>query len=510
MLWELPTKATIFMLTDTGIHLSFGWLLALNYRMFQSEADGVCDVWWGDTEASWWAVALGSIVLHVFYAIYRYLHFGSMMFIAVCLAQLVCMPAIFLNVTAPLYYFLTMAFFVVDVIDQTMYYYVTLTLKLELQTFSMEEFKNLYLNVQESMKNPKLRHWFVRDLLAAFVLLFCCFCLMIDIYRLGPSTITTLSFMENFIGDWCTSFVIVAGLSALFGLLCQFIVRSSRILISGQKATVFDVKDQFTENFRIVVFCCEAGILYVDDDISKHNFKIVIFLTMCCMLTRVWDIVEHHCYVVVNSEEIQSAFANRRVLIFVFTFTSTFTLIVFKASAFLNIDIWVLLNASGTVIILGRAFCVLIDFFLGTLMWHIHNYIDKVEDAIFFTGLLKKLSTSVAILMMGYYRLTSLFSQGWILVRLFVIIFELWRVGKLLVHRDWAIFQSRRVFLKRLDAIPNATEDQLREVKDVCSICFAPMREGKGLLCSHIFHKACLRKWFQLRTACPLCNTVVF
>lgn len=57
---------------------------------------------------------------------------------------------------------------------------------------------------------------------------------------------------------------------------------------------------------------------------------------------------------------------------------------------------------------------------------------------------------------------------------------------------------------------PDATAEDLRAMDNVCIICREEMQAGnacKKLPCSHIFHKNCLRTWFQRQQTCPTCRT---
>ena len=57
---------------------------------------------------------------------------------------------------------------------------------------------------------------------------------------------------------------------------------------------------------------------------------------------------------------------------------------------------------------------------------------------------------------------------------------------------------------------PDATTEDLRTMDNVCIICREEMQAGnacKKLPCSHIFHKNCLRTWFQRQQTCPTCRT---
>ena len=219
---------------------------------------------------------------------------------------------------------------------------------------------------------------------------------------------------------------------------------------------------------------------------------------------------EQQCHIVANSGESHTGLAYLRVLLFAGTITAVPTIVTFRAATYLELDVWMLLNASGTIVILCRAVCSLVELALGSVAWHVDNHLDKVEDLIYFTRLVRNLLTAVTSLMLAYYRLFAPFFTGLFLFRLFLVACEVFGVANLIVYKEWIVFQNRRTFLKRLDTIPDATEEQLRELNDVCSICFAEMDAGNVLHCSHIFHTACLRKWFQLRSTCPLCNVAAF
>lgn len=64
---------------------------------------------------------------------------------------------------------------------------------------------------------------------------------------------------------------------------------------------------------------------------------------------------------------------------------------------------------------------------------------------------------------------------------------------------------------------PDVTPEQLRNYSDtICIICREEMTHGpnnnenhgsiKKLPCDHIFHKSCLRSWFQRQQTCPTCR----
>ena len=58
---------------------------------------------------------------------------------------------------------------------------------------------------------------------------------------------------------------------------------------------------------------------------------------------------------------------------------------------------------------------------------------------------------------------------------------------------------------------PDATAEELASSDSVCIICRDDMSvpaSTKKLPCGHIFHKNCLRSWFQRQQTCPTCRWV--
>lgn len=81
--------------------------------------------------------------------------------------------------------------------------------------------------------------------------------------------------------------------------------------------------------------------------------------------------------------------------------------------------------------------------------------------------------------------------------------FNIWVQAK----KGWESFLLRRTSLHKIDALPEATVEQLRERNDVCAICFQDLNSARITRCNHYFHGVCLRKWLNVQDKCPLCHT---
>ncbi|CAF1061058.1 unnamed protein product [Adineta steineri] len=75
------------------------------------------------------------------------------------------------------------------------------------------------------------------------------------------------------------------------------------------------------------------------------------------------------------------------------------------------------------------------------------------------------------------------------------------------------VIESRRAIRNLNTMYPDLTAEELATVADTtCIICREEMlaqQSIKRLSCQHIFHKNCLRSWFQRQQTCPICRTTV-
>lgn len=73
----------------------------------------------------------------------------------------------------------------------------------------------------------------------------------------------------------------------------------------------------------------------------------------------------------------------------------------------------------------------------------------------------------------------------------------------------WSVFMKRRTAVNKIDSLPEADEEQLRRLNDVCAICYQEMKSAKITRCRHFFHGVCLRKWLYVQDKCPLCHKIL-
>uniref|UniRef100_A0A146MDQ1 Protein TRC8 n=1 Tax=Lygus hesperus TaxID=30085 RepID=A0A146MDQ1_LYGHE len=84
--------------------------------------------------------------------------------------------------------------------------------------------------------------------------------------------------------------------------------------------------------------------------------------------------------------------------------------------------------------------------------------------------------------------------------------FNIWCEARI----GWLVFMKRRTAVNKIESLPEASEDQLANLDDVCAICYQEMRTAKITRCNHFFHGVCLRKWLYVQDRCPLCHDILY
>jgi hypothetical protein len=76
------------------------------------------------------------------------------------------------------------------------------------------------------------------------------------------------------------------------------------------------------------------------------------------------------------------------------------------------------------------------------------------------------------------------------------------------LRRGWQILRNRRSAWDNVNQLPLATEEQIENYNDICSICHNTLTINNTCItpCAHLFHQKCLQKAFYATQNCALCS----
>lgn len=133
---------------------------------------------------------------------------------------------------------------------------------------------------------------------------------------------------------------------------------------------------------------------------------------------------------------------------------------------------------------------------------------EALDGYVYFINGSCKVFEFVVISAVLFYRVCD-FSLEWTLFQIVMAVlhlyFNIWTPAK----EGWLSLRQRHQVNQMLNSLPSATEREIDELKDVCSICLEELKAAKVTPCKHYFHSLCLRKWLNVQNKCPMCHTAL-
>jgi len=178
-------------------------------------------------------------------------------------------------------------------------------------------------------------------------------------------------------------------------------------------------------------------------------------------------------------------------------------------------DLWTLVIVSSCLVTAVQSLGHLSTYII--IFWDCCQTLPSpnTDDYIYYVQALTKtgeLLLAVAVVFGGFYESFVVNSQqDWTVVNSVVLVTHCYFNIYSRVSQGWASYLARRDTSRRLNTLATATESQLRDHGDLCSICYQDMEEPHAVItnCQHFFHKSCLKKWLVVQDNCPLCTKPV-
>ncbi|XP_005103291.1 E3 ubiquitin-protein ligase RNF139 [Aplysia californica] len=168
---------------------------------------------------------------------------------------------------------------------------------------------------------------------------------------------------------------------------------------------------------------------------------------------------------------------------------------------------WLLAISAFTIELVVKSLTTQVIYCINMVHSHTNYFHDNIDDLLFYV----KAGSGCLDFVCGIF----LFVNG-----AYIFFFEsggLIRLTMMIIHFYWNIYQTAlrglKTFQLRMSAwdkvnkLQLASQEQLDENADICSICYQEMTEAVVIKCSHVFHRACLKKWLTIQERCPLCHT---
>ncbi|RXG70073.1 Protein TRC8-like protein [Armadillidium vulgare] len=241
------------------------------------------------------------------------------------------------------------------------------------------------------------------------------------------------------------------------------------------------------------------------------------FIRLCRNFTFLFTAMLHFTHNMVNPV-LMSLSASRnpvthrhvRVLSLCFALILFPCLLVYTLWSHFTLSTWLLAVSAFSTQVVVKTLVSLLIYVLFLIDAYRNNFWESLDDYVYY---IRAFGNSVefvfGILLFFTGAWIYLFESGGSIRATMICIhayFNIWCEAK----NGWNVFMKRRTAVKKINSLPEATEEELEKLSDVCAICFQDLNNAKVTKCHHFFHSICLRKWLYVRDSCPLCHETLY
>ncbi|XP_016417817.1 E3 ubiquitin-protein ligase RNF139 isoform X2 [Sinocyclocheilus rhinocerous] len=313
---------------------------------------------------------------------------------------------------------------------------------------------------------------------------------------------------SNLIISGCDSMLTVLGMSAVISSLAHYLGLSILAFIGSTEEE--DKRLGFVAPVLFFILALQTGLSGLDPE----ERLIRLSRNMCLLLTAILHFIHGMTDPVLMSLSASHVSSVRRHVPVLLV-----SLVLFALPVLLSYVLWhhYVLN---TWLFAVTAFCVelclkvlvsltvyalfMIDGFYNVLWEKLDDYVYYVRS----TGNIVEFVFGVIMFGNGAY--TMMFESG-SKIRACMMCLHAYFNIYLQAKNGWKTFINRRTAVKKINSLPEVKGAPLREIEDVCAICYQEFAASARITpCHHYFHALCLRKWLYIQDTCPMCHQHVY
>lgn len=174
-----------------------------------------------------------------------------------------------------------------------------------------------------------------------------------------------------------------------------------------------------------------------------------------------------------------------------------------------SVSPWLLAVTAFSIEIVMKVVVTLTIYTLYIIDSYRDTFWEKLDDYVYY---IQSTGNTLEFL----FKIFTFFNAGWIMV------FESWGLTRTLmmcVHayfnifvqakEGWEVFNKRRTAVNKINTLREASAMELKNLEDVCAICYQELRSARVTRCNHYYHSVCLLKWLYIQDNCPMCSEVL-
>lgn len=323
----------------------------------------------------------------------------------------------------------------------------------------------------------------------------------------STETITTLELINLTMALTCNSVVSLASccfvIYKLAGYILNIVKRYHREENIAPPSDPYSSPEGLREGFGFFFLGLYTGLSSSTISRKLVVLELIFYLIVSALVRSMFEIAEP----VLLGLASQPTIAYRkhfRVL--------SFCVLLLVSSIYLALNLYSLKEKipfiTPNVITIAQIIAALVLYLLYLYESRQNQIWEALDDYVYFINGSCKVFEFVVISAVLFYRVCD-FSLEWTLFQIIMAVlhlyFNIWTPAK----EGWLSLRQRHQVNQKLNSLPCATEREIDELKDVCSICLEELKAAKVTPCRHYFHSLCLRKWLNVQNKCPMCHTAL-
>ncbi|KAJ8334480.1 hypothetical protein SKAU_G00401190 [Synaphobranchus kaupii] len=314
--------------------------------------------------------------------------------------------------------------------------------------------------------------------------------------------------LSNLIISGCDSTLTVLGMSAVISSIAHYLGLSILAFIGSTEEE--DKRLGFVAPVLFFILALQTGLSGLDPE----ERLVRLSRNMCLLLTAILHFIHGMTDPVLMSLSASHVSSVRRHVPVLLVSVCLFVLPIVLSYALWHhyvLNTWLFAVTAFCVELCLKVIVSLTVYTLFMVDGYYNVLWEKLDDYVYYvrsTG--NVIEFIFGVIMFGNGAYTMMFESG-SKIRACMMCLHAYFNIYLQAKNGWKTFINRRTAVKKINSLPEVKGSQLRDIEDVCAICYQEFATSARLTpCHHYFHALCLRKWLYIQDTCPMCHQKVY
>lgn len=310
------------------------------------------------------------------------------------------------------------------------------------------------------------------------------------------------------IGECCATPISLFALCVTITYSSYAILSLTKLYLQGFEAFTNDNDTMrgWTEGFTMLLIAVQTDLLDLRPLQRAFLMSILLFIVASSLIQSMYEIADP-VLLALSASHNKSVFRHVRAVALC-TFLWMFPLyMTYSICQYFDLDFWLMVIVSSCLLTSVQVVGSLVVYSLFMYDCLRAEPWENLDDIIYMArAVTRVLEFIVAVFVVLYGVMESLFGEwSWINSAILIVhcYFNVWQR----LQSGWKSFLLRWEAVKKVENMPQASQEDLARHDDVCAICYNEMKTAHVTPCGHIFHAVCLRKWLYVKESCPMCHS---